>query len=367
MTGAGHPTKPDAGRAYTRPHGGSLQQTSLPVATRNNPVATRVGQLIESHARPDRRQALIHPRFQKLLGYLVLVIYILALQWLWGWDTLLKPWLEFSLLGGLIAVLLLFLSYAVRALRLFDYFRPELSGRYAECFKLMLYHNMFNNLLPMRSGEISFPILMRRYFSVEAMRTVPALLWFRVLDLHVILSLGAVAGLTHGLIPALWGWLLILWLPLPWLAQTLRERLSRRLESSPEGRIRNLLARALTGLPADTGEFWRSWAWTWFNWVVKLIALAWVLLQFAPVSLEAAWVGAITGDLTSVLPIHAPGGFGTYEAGVVAGMTPFAVPLEPALSAAVNLHLFILASSLAGGALAWLIPTRMGRREEPST
>ena len=296
---------------------------------------------------------------KRLLAYGLLLIYAAVLEWLWGWRTLLEPWRSFSLVTGLAAIILLFASYALRAVRLYDYFRDEVRGRFVDCLKLMLYHNLFNNLLPMRSGEISFPVLMKRYFEVPVIRSVPALLWFRVLDLHTILAIGGLAALLYHFGPGQAAWLLPLWLPLPWVAHALKDRVGARLARAPRGRIGTLLTQALQGLPSSDGEFWRSWLWTWINWVVKLAVLAWLLLQFIDVSYAAAWLGAIAGDLTSVLPIHAPGGFGTYEAGVLAGLMPFGVTLEPAMSAAVNLHLFILFSSLASGLLAWGLPGKV--------
>ena len=74
---------------------------------------------------------------------------------------------------------------------------------------------------------------------------------------------------------------------------------------------------------------------------------------------HAAWVGATVGDLTSVLPFHGIAGAGTYEAGVVAGLAPYGLTPESALPLAVNLHLFILASSTLLGLIAWLIPARL--------
>lgn len=292
---------------------------------------------------------------KKLLAYGLLLVYVLALEWIWGWKTLLEPWRSFSLTTAVVAIVLLFVSYALRAVRLYDYFRREVGGRFPECLKLMLFHNLFNNLLPMRSGEISFPVLMKRYFEVPVVRSVPALVWFRVLDLHTILAIGGAAALLYHFGPTQAAWLLPLWLVLPWAAHLLKGRVHGRLQSA-DGRVASLLAQALQGLPASDADFWRAWLWTWINWLVKLAVLAWLLLQFIEASWAAAWLGAIAGDLTSVLPIHAPGGFGTFEAGVLAGLMPFGVALEPAMTAAVNLHLSILFSSLASGILAWWLP-----------
>ncbi|MGB4948458.1 MAG: UPF0104 family protein, partial [Candidatus Competibacter denitrificans] len=91
------------------------------------------------------------------------------------------------------------------------------------------------------------------------------------------------------------------------------------------------------------------------NWLVKLAVFAWILRLFAAMPGTAAVMGAIGGDLTSVLPVHGIAGAGTYEAGVVAALAPFGVAPTAALTAAVNLHLFMLGLSLVGGALAlWL-------------
>jgi uncharacterized membrane protein YbhN (UPF0104 family) len=57
-----------------------------------------------------------------------------------------------------------------------------------------------------------------------------------------------------------------------------------------------------------------------------------------------------------VLPIHAPGGFGTYEAGVLAALSAGTPTSRQALAGAVNLHLLVLTTALVAGLLAWLVP-----------
>ena len=84
-----------------------------------------------------------------------------------------------------------------------------------------------------------------------------------------------------------------------------------------------------------------------------------VLRLFLPMPVAAAVWGAMAGDLTSILPVHGVAGAGTYEAGVVAGLLPFGVAAQPALQAAVNLHIFLLGATLLGGALGFLINGRV--------
>lgn len=290
-----------------------------------------------------------------LLSILLLLALTFLVQRYIGWGRLLAPWKEVSWPAIGMAALLTLVSYGLRTWRLYDYFRPELAGRLVACLKLTLQHNTLNNLLPMRTGEISFPLLMRRYFSVPVMRSVPALLWFRLLDLHVLglLALWAAAG--HWL-PA-WASLVagVAFLPVPYLLFRYSGRLAPRLGMAG---VKGRLAQALRGLPQDGSAFWRASWWTAVNWVVKIAAFAWVLRLFVEVPWPAAWMGAMAGDLTSVLPVHGIAGAGTYEAGVVAGLLPYGVDARAALAAAVNLHLFLLAATLIGGALSLVLPAR---------
>jgi len=290
------------------------------------------------------------------LGLVLLAVMVGIVQWSVGWPQLLAPWRSIAPSALALATLLASGSYMARALRLYDYFPPGARGGFVACLKLTLLHNLFNNLLPMRAGEASFPVLMNRYFKVPLSRSLTALLWFRLMDLH---ALAAVAILAVG--RRWWdsGWIGLLaavWLILPWWSFRLQSapalvRLSERL--SP--RWRDRLARASEGLPQTPAAFWRAWFWTQLNWLVKLAVFAWILRLFAPMPGAAAVMGALGGDLTSVLPVHGIAGAGTYEAGVVAALIPFGIEAKVALAAAVNLHLFVLGLSAAGGALALLL------------
>ncbi|MEK7321949.1 MAG: lysylphosphatidylglycerol synthase domain-containing protein [Pseudomonadota bacterium] len=293
--------------------------------------------------------------WRPLLGAVILVGFAIFVERYLGWAALLAPWRQLPWWEILLAAGLAVFSYWVRTLRLFDYFRAEMRGGFTVCLKLTLQHNLLNNLLPMRSGELSFPVLMSRYFSVPARRSVPALLWFRILDLHT-LAIFALLALqpVSGALPYIIAGLLV-WLPLPLLVFIYAQRLRVTLNKTDSGGWRRALGQLLTGLPAERAAFWRAWTWTWLNWAVKLAAFAWVLRFFIDISVPAAWMGAIAGDLTSVLPVHGIAGAGTYEAGVVAGLLPYGVTPAAALAAAVNLHLFLLGTTLAGGAASLLI------------
>jgi len=56
------------------------------------------------------------------------------------------------------------------------------------------------------------------------------------------------------------------------------------------------------------------------------------------------------------LPVHGIAGSGSYELAMVAALTPLGIAPQLALAGAVNLHLFLLGSTVLLGALGLLIP-----------
>jgi len=283
------------------------------------------------------------PRWQAVLGVAVFAAFLVFVELYYGWGRLLAPWASLSPALIAAAAVVVFASYAVRALRLYDYFRTEMRGRFGTCLRLFLQHNLLNNLLPMRSGELSFPLLMSRYFGISPMRSMPALVWFRVLDLHTLLVIALFLSLGQAVHrQAAIGALVAV--PLPYLGFRLGGWIQTRL-AGHSGRFATLIHQALQGLPQSPRAFWLAWLWTLINWGVKLGVFAWVLMLFIDVSPAAAWLATIAGDLTSVLPVHSVAGAGTFEAGVVAALMPFGVSTDQALAAAVNLHLFLLGSA----------------------
>src|SRR5579859_2151407 len=126
-----------------------------------------------------------------LLNALVLGLFIWAVEHYWGWGKLLAPWRNLELAVLLLAVCGMLLSYVVRALRIYLAERDIPRGQYLACLRLILINNVVNLLLPARSGEASFPILMKRWFGIDPARATGTLIWLRLLDLHVLATIGA--------------------------------------------------------------------------------------------------------------------------------------------------------------------------------
>ncbi len=293
---------------------------------------------------------------KNILSLFVVIAFLVVIQWYFGWGNVLQPWRQLDWTNIIGAIALFLLTYQLRTWRLYNYFHEELKGHWLLSLRLMLLNNILNVLLPMRSGEVSFPLLLNRYFSIEYSRSIPALLWFRILDLHTILLIG--------LIPfALLEWsfmiaiiLLLLWSVLPLVLYKLQIIYGEKM-TTDEGKWAKLMMKAIEGSPNSMGSFLSLWGLTLLNWGVKLAVLLWVLSQFISVDFVYQVLAVISGELSSVLPFHAPGGVGTYEAGIVAMLLPVA-PLSEATQAAINIHLFVLGGSIIGAVIAWFIPSQ---------
>lgn len=292
----------------------------------------------------------------------VAVAYAAFIQWVWGWGTILGLWSHAGWSTIVFALSLLVATYVLRTWRIYDYFPLETRGRFGMLFRVVQLHNILNIMLPFRSGETSFPLLMRREFGVNLVRGTSALFVMRLFDLHALLAAAALGwALEEGSIWIWLGWIVFLLLPVFGFAgRHIVLGLTRRNAPS---KLVKLIDEVQAGLPVDAQAFLRAWGATLINWFVKIAVLAWVLMLMGDISLPASFGGALGGELSSVLPVHAPGGVGTYPAGITAGAVGLGAAADAqALSAlgqaAVNLHLLVILSSLIGTALALFVPTR---------
>lgn len=276
-----------------------------------------------------------------------------------GWDT----WL--------LACAALLLSYGLRAARMQVVLARHLGLWWPRraAWRLMLLYNGAIVLLPFRSGELAFPWLAGRELGTPAATAVAAWVWMRVQDLAVLALLAVLAW--PGFDAAARAALLALWL----VGVALLAPCSRAV-----------LARlpAFTGLPADgasTQGGWRrklvgalaklrlaledrahhhplAWVYTVLNWTVKMAGGMALVAAASGIAWEPAWAGMVGAEIVSILPVQGPAGFGTFEAGVHAGVawlgglgaaTPAGVIL-----AALVWHLTLLAGAVGGAALCGL-------------
>lgn len=292
-----------------------------------------------------------------VLNLVILAAFAVVIQRAGGLPRLIAPWREVPALWLVAATLAQLLSYGLRALRIYIAEAQIPRGRYGSCLRLILLNNALNLLLPMRSGEASFPLLMNRWFGVNIVHATGILIWLRLLDLHVLATVGFAcaaadligrSGWSAGL--AIASLLAIL---SPLLLSVLRQPLANFCEARGD-RLSMLAHKLLDGVPRKLRGVALDLSLTWSAWTVKLAALGWLLSKLAALPLSGSLLGPIGGDLTTVLPIHTPGGFGTYEAGAMAALATSVPPNTELLAAVVNLHIFVLTAALLAGTGAWL-------------
>lgn len=255
-------------------------------------------------------------------------------------------------------------------------------GVRTDALRVILMHNAAVNLLPMRAGELSFPWLASRELGMPVARAVACLLWMRVQDLVVLAVLGLLLwpGLPLWLRAAallgLWaGWLGGQRLLKRWLDGQAAPASSSSPQAKPGRAAKwiDVLRRLQQALMEPEHHHPLAWLATLANWSLKLAAGACLLSAVSTAPWLTSWAGALGGELAAIVPLQGPAGFGTYEAGVWAGMAAHLPPHSPALahavSAALALHVcFLLCAVLAGalaGVLTWANKPR-ARQGRPS-
>lgn len=241
-------------------------------------------------------------------------------------------------------------SYLLRAARVHDEFSAETGAGFAAFLRLTLLHNASINILPFRSGEAAFPLLLNRWFGIASTRAIVALLWLRIQDAFVVLALAAfVWPDLHPALRALWIALVVFaaWAIPVWALR------HPEIESRA-GKFAASVHKIRAALAESTRHAGRGWLWTLANWSVKLAAQAWLLGALLSTAALTGLAGALGVELAAILPIQGVAGFGTYEAGGAALLAPHGIPFAAGLNAALALHLFVIASALIAGGLAAL-------------
>lgn len=270
------------------------------------------------------------------------------------------PW------APLVAALGLLASHGCRASRLHGEWSPRRGVSWLECLRVSLLHTAAVNLAPFRSGELGYPLLLRRRWGVPLGEAAGSLLWLRVQDAVVLawlLALTVCAGLADRPEPGFAG-LGMLGVVVATAAFLSLMRLGP--------------VAADPGVPSAVGPFtWRrvwqvplralrqaspaSWMCSALNWILKLGALGLLFSVWSACGPQASWRAALAGELAMALPVQAPAGFGSLEAAMALGARTAAEhDLGSLLAAALGVHLFALAVSL--GAALWAASPNPGGR-----
>lgn len=241
----------------------------------------------------------------------------------------------------------------------------------------MIALSFMNNVLPSRSGELSFPYLMKRRHNVPVSDSLSYLFIARIFDLVAISTLfivfsflersklvsatrQTVIGVGLLLLPTL---LFLTCLPRlgKWGLQSgewilgyfhLNERKGGLWLLNNGRRAVHAMARV-----HHAGQYSRVFVWSILGW---LTTFAWFFsyLQAVhePVDYPLVVVGATFATLSKAIPFVTIGGFGMHEAGWALGFRLTGMSLETAIASGFAVNMLTLLTSLifTGGGYVWM-------------
>lgn len=239
-------------------------------------------------------------------------------------------------------------------------------------------HSSLNNLLPMRTGELVFPLLLRRATGQPIANGLLLLVTIRIVELAVLAPLytaalsiwAASADIALG--PAetvLWVFAALalgVVLVLPWgLGQGLRlgDALLGRVAWVHPARVEKVRAKLSQGHdvldrlgPRGVASLAVT---TTLMWGTQFGVFYACMLAFGiDISFAQAMVGSGGGILSNLLPVNGLGSFGTLEAGWAAGLVATGVDASPAIASGLAMHLLV---TCVAGVLAVLGAVPMWR------
>lgn len=279
-------------------------------------------------------------------------------------------------------LLLALLSYGwvqvTRAMRFASIHRELQGAPFARWVQVALIHGALNQVLPFRTGEASYPVLMRRIHGTTLGRSVLVLLVARIFDLLVVfvfaLAFVPVVGPQLGVAPGLAaavclavvaGCLLALFLLRPGvrLAYALVKRHARgRFGERLRERVGRLVAEA--AMFRDVRHFFSVFAISAAMWIGLYVSFFGLLNGFGfPIDLPATVIGSVGAILTNVLPVNGFANIGTLEAGWVLGLVLVGFAETEALAAGIWAHVGVVALSLGFGLVGYLWLQAGGRSQ----
>ncbi|WP_297446188.1 lysylphosphatidylglycerol synthase transmembrane domain-containing protein [Desulfurobacterium sp.] len=239
--------------------------------------------------------------------------------------------------------------YIFRALRLKLYIEEI---PLSEMASVIGVHTFFNNVMPFRSGETSFPLILKKLYGIDMTRSSVVLFGARVFDLLslsilFLFSLFSVSFSDKRLI-----FFPILAVALVGIALFVAYKFLHFFKERIPFFDKLIIASAVL---FRVDKLMQMFFFSICIWILKFTAFMFIL--------NAAHLGlgffktifvSTFAEFTTVLPIHSIGGFGTFEAGMVGGFSLIGMNAKKALLYAVYFHTLILCMSGFTALSGWL-------------
>lgn len=235
--------------------------------------------------------------------------------------------------------------------------------------------SFLNNVLPSRTGELSFPYFMQRRHQVTLGESATALLIARIFDylavisLYLVFSLFELPNLTEGAAQII-GWVIaiagvsVLLLAIaPWISSVILRFIEGwliRLTWHQNRFIKSLLSFSHEAVAALTRTRRLTIYFCTFGWSVAiwLSTFAWFAAFLNAIGLSIRYtlvvVGATFASLAKAIPFVTIGGFGAHEAGWTLGFSLTGMEPTLAISSGFAVNILTLIMSVLFGGLALL-------------
>jgi len=278
--------------------------------------------------------------FYRLVFWMLALLLLMALVRHSDWN------LTFSRLMDVPKTLLVFCtlgwlsSFLFRAFRFKGEWKAHGKISLWDALSLTFLHNAAVILVPFRVGELGYPVLVQKLLNVSLQQCIRSLLWLRLQDGIVLLSLAFLC--MPFLSPDLRIGGLLLAMTLCFVTQKWWLRLLRS---------RHFLIRQVRAFLHQRSSPW-GWFWSAANWIVKILVVALMLSNLTGLDILQTLRGALAGELSALLPLTGPAGFGTYEAGVWTGLGLTWQEMKGLMGSVLLTHLFFLCISLLGAVVA---------------
>jgi hypothetical protein len=318
-----------------------------------------------------------------IAAILTAVVFAAMIAWA-GPARLAHVFASFGWRGGAWLFLIYQSTQFLRGIRLHGALPEDSRPGWLTLFGIVSLHQFLNHVMPVRLGELSLPLFLRRFSGVDASAGVAALVVVRLQEIFVLalLFLLAVASLGRGGSAAHQReWMLIgggatvglivFRAMLPWLLRQAERALARPARSAGPRWAPHLarLQRFVLGLEE---KFALPVPWTKRLWFFVLTVAIWLntfflfheTLRLNGVHLRFSQtiVGSAFANLTQTLPINTVGSFGSLEAGWTLGFSLMGIDPSVALATGLAMHVLVVGFLALSAMVAWLLLNAAHRR-----
>lgn len=299
-----------------------------------------------------------YPFYKYSFSILVFIVFLIFIQKYIGWEIIFLQLGKVSLKILSIIFLILTLSYITRALRIYFFFISSYPDSFTTYLKISIFHNFLNNFLPMRTGEISYPILLNKYLGINIKISTKSLIWFRILDLFSLTSIIVFALNTYLNQPAsirAFSFIIFI-MPLILFYSAKHYSKTDYVGNNILFKLVNFLK---SSIPSNKKDFISSWLLTQITWALKLSIFTFFISFSLQIDLTRSLLAIISSEFTSILPIHSFAGFGTYEAGIISVLASQNLTnIKDVVATSTILHIIILTSTMLSAMVFLFIPNK---------